>query len=106
LEYAPRGIRINAVCPGTIETPMVADMIAKGELDRPRLPLRPRSPASARARRSRHPCYGSAAPAPALSSELHSRSTVATPPNSTADTGVTGRIGAGGECPKRLTSSV
>jgi NAD(P)-dependent dehydrogenase (short-subunit alcohol dehydrogenase family) len=33
LEYAPRGIRINAVCPGTIETPMVADMITKGELD-------------------------------------------------------------------------
>jgi NAD(P)-dependent dehydrogenase (short-subunit alcohol dehydrogenase family) len=32
-EYAPRGIRINAVCPVTIETPMVADMIAKGELD-------------------------------------------------------------------------
>ncbi|MFI7049150.1 glucose 1-dehydrogenase [Streptosporangium sandarakinum] len=34
LEYAPRGIRINAVCPDTIDTPMVADMIAKGELDR------------------------------------------------------------------------
>ena len=33
LEYAPRGIRINAVCPGTIDTPMVRDMVAKGELD-------------------------------------------------------------------------
>jgi NAD(P)-dependent dehydrogenase (short-subunit alcohol dehydrogenase family) len=30
LEYAVRGIRINAVCPGSIETPMVDDMLAKG----------------------------------------------------------------------------
>ena len=29
LEYAARGIRINAVCPGAVETPMVAAMIAK-----------------------------------------------------------------------------
>jgi NAD(P)-dependent dehydrogenase (short-subunit alcohol dehydrogenase family) len=33
LEYAPRCVRINAVCPGTIDTPMVADMLANGELD-------------------------------------------------------------------------
>jgi hypothetical protein len=32
VEYAPRGIRINAVCPGTIDTPMVADML-QGQAD-------------------------------------------------------------------------
>jgi len=30
LEYASRGIRINAVCPGTVDTPMVSAMLAKG----------------------------------------------------------------------------
>jgi NAD(P)-dependent dehydrogenase (short-subunit alcohol dehydrogenase family) len=32
VEYAPRGIRINAVCPGTVDTPMVADML-EGQAD-------------------------------------------------------------------------
>ena len=32
LEYAPKGIRINAVCPGTIHTPMVEKMFISGEL--------------------------------------------------------------------------
>jgi NAD(P)-dependent dehydrogenase (short-subunit alcohol dehydrogenase family) len=29
VEYAAQGIRVNAVCPGSIETPMVTDMIDK-----------------------------------------------------------------------------
>lgn len=33
LEYAPRGVRINAICPGTFDTPMVRDMIDNGELE-------------------------------------------------------------------------
>ena len=32
LEYASRGVRINAICPGTIDTPMVQSMVAAGDL--------------------------------------------------------------------------
>lgn len=33
IEYAARGIRINAVCPGLIQTPMSDQMIASGQAD-------------------------------------------------------------------------
>lgn len=33
LEYAPSGIRINAICPGIIHTPMVDKMMAEGQQD-------------------------------------------------------------------------
>ncbi len=34
LEFAPKGVRVNAVCPGVIETPMVERMMESTKLDR------------------------------------------------------------------------
>ena len=34
IEYAPKGIRINAICPGVIDTPMVEQMVKSGDFSR------------------------------------------------------------------------
>lgn len=37
VEWAPRGIRVNAICPGYIRTDLVNDLVARGALDADRL---------------------------------------------------------------------
>jgi NAD(P)-dependent dehydrogenase (short-subunit alcohol dehydrogenase family) len=36
VEYAGRGIRVNAICPGSVQTPMIADHLARMSPDDPR----------------------------------------------------------------------
>jgi NAD(P)-dependent dehydrogenase (short-subunit alcohol dehydrogenase family) len=81
-EYGPHGIRINTLCPGTINTPMVADMVATGALDQDRaveaIPLG----RLGRPTRSPPPCSGCAAPGPASSPASPSSSTADSSPSS------------------------
>ena len=57
----PRGIRINVICPGPVETPMVADILAKGELDVAEAMANQPIGGLGRPARSPQPCSGSAA---------------------------------------------
>ena len=95
VEYAPRGVRVNAICPGTIETPMVTRMLDSGDLDRAagRSPTSP-STASAPPRRWPPPCCGSAAPVPRSSSAWPCPSTAATPPSDPPPAGATMQLEA------------
>lgn len=77
LEYAPRGIRINAVCPGVIDTPMVADMVENQAEAMAGIIKEQPIGRLERRRRSRQPSGGCAAPAPASSSAQLSPSTAA-----------------------------
>jgi NAD(P)-dependent dehydrogenase (short-subunit alcohol dehydrogenase family) len=64
LEYAAKGIRINAICPGTIETPMVTEMLAKEpESMKEILKSQPIGRLGPAQRKLPPLCYGSAAPA-------------------------------------------
>ena len=51
-EWAPHGIRVNAIAPGVLRTPMWDADVARGAIDEPLLPRR-RADAPARARRPR-----------------------------------------------------
>ena len=44
IDFGPRGIRANAICPGFIDTPMTDSIFGTAEMDEPR---RERSPARA-----------------------------------------------------------
>jgi NAD(P)-dependent dehydrogenase (short-subunit alcohol dehydrogenase family) len=71
-EYASGGIRVNAVCPGTIETPMVAGMVSKGELDLAQSAAGAPNGRLAEGAGSPIPFCGCAAQAPVMSSASHS----------------------------------
>ena len=86
MDYAPRGIRINAVCPGVIATPMNDDLtqnhpdrIAEIMRDQPIGRL-------GRADESLLRCSGSQAPPPASSTASPSQSTAASPHTDTQRT--------------------
>ena len=54
IEYAPQGLRVNQVCPGVIDTEMVA-RFTHGERDGPCRPHRPRPPPPASGHPARSP---------------------------------------------------
>ncbi|CAM5442959.1 short chain dehydrogenase [Streptomyces coeruleorubidus] len=72
-DYAASGIRINAVCPGIVDTAMVSDMIERANSTAPRPKPTSPSTASEPPTRSPRPSCGCAGPGPALKGATRSR---------------------------------
>ena len=97
VEFAKRGVRVNALCPGPVETPLLLELFASRPGARPLGgSCTCRWVASARPRRSPTPCCSSPATSRASSTRRRSSSTAgsAAPTRRPCEPGLAARLGA------------